>query len=794
MSFERLYTKRLPQNPLLHDPMLKYVLLLGLGIVLGWSMKNYSMQWLLMGCGLLLLVGGMVLYCFRGKNEKVWWLISSLAAMALIVVAAGWTQSVYNEVVVDNWPSESRVWGGNLVGVHKINDGYTTVDIKLHDKYREWNGKVVRVTFSKGSMLMGKRDSFMQRKKSTAVGKESARKEDVQSARLGDKLFFYCRLSSSLGKVCPSNFDYNSYLTVHHISGAGFVGGREKVSVVDSERLENSAGFWGWRKSFRIWMIECREKLWEEYAQYFIGEKLSILSALTLGDKTLLRKDTQEIFSDTGTSHILALSGLHLGILVSIFNFLFLRKMRRWGARVTGLVLIVGVLWLFTFLVGLPVSLVRASTMFTLMQIGVCMGRGRGATLNNLSVAALLLLIVDPLTLFDVGFQMSFIAVLSIILTERYIWQRFPLPLWNDGQSVFLKKVRRADGQKRSEYIRCVSIPLLKNECGKRLYYFFRDIIYPFICVSISAQWGTLPLVLYYFHIFATYAWLANFVVIPAAYVLLSFALLFFIFPLGIVRTGLAVGMTYVMDVMVNSLDWLSRLPGATMHVSASWVALVLIWLLPMMTYAFFQSRKRRLRAILMITITACLTFGVVAQMLYKMENRVTPHVMVYKVNGLPAVHFVQSSEKSYLLSSLSADSARQKLTYVNENYFVPNKMAFPQMLRTDETWSNSYLMQQKWLVMFRHKTIYLLNHALAFDRKSFAVSNAKCGMQIDLLVVARGCRNSYAEVCQVMQPRKVVLFSNLPIAQRKHWKESCEKVGIPCYDMAEKGYYEWKV
>ncbi len=102
--------------------------------------------------------------------------------------------------------------------------------------------------------------------------------------------------------------------------------------------------------------------------------------------------------------------------------------------------------------------------------------------------------------------------------------------------------------------------------------------------------------------------------------------------------------------------------------------------------------------------------------------------------------------------------------------------------------------MQQKWLVMFRHKTIYLLNHALAFDRKSFAVSNVKCGMQIDLLVVARGCRNSYAEVCQVMQPRKVVLFSNLPIAQRKHWKKSCEKVGIPCYDMAEKGYYEWKV
>lgn len=177
-----------------------------------------------------------------------------------------------------------------------------------------------------------------------------------------------------------------------------------------------------------------------------------------------------------------------------------------------------------------------------------------------------------------------------------------------------------------------------------------------------------------------------------------------------------------------------------------------------------------------MITITACLTFGVVAQMLYKMENRVTPHVMVYKVNGLPAVHFVQSSEKSYLLSSLSADSARQKLTYVNENYFVPNKMAFPQMLRTDKTWSNSYLMQQKWLVMFRHKTIYLLNHALAFDRKSFAVSNAKCGMQIDLLVVARGCRNSYAEVCQVMQPRKVVLFSNLPIAQRKHWKNHVKK------------------
>ncbi len=822
MAFERTLPKRLPQNPFKHDPMLKYALLLCVGIALGWNMRDWHIQWFLLSISLFLMIVTIVMYSLKSRGSRVGWSMMSVSAVAIIIAAAGWTQCVYHNVHVDNWPAEAKVWIGDVVNVHKVKERYTTLDLRLREENKLWNDKLVRVSFSKGCWA----------------------ENGEEQVKVGDELFFHSRLSSSVEKVCPSDFDYAEYLTVHHISGTGYVGGKHKVIICGSENLMNgeqvadknipprnkyntlenqathsassqpsltpktsqsrsshevpsshilASHHLGLTERLRVKMLRCRERLREEYAQYFNDEKLSVLSALTLGDKSLLEKDTQQVFSETGTSHILALSGLHLGILVSIFNFLVLKRLRRWWARALGLVSIVSLLWMFTFLVGMPVSLLRASTMFTLMQIGMCIGRGRGATLNNLSLSAILLLVVDPLSLYDVGFQMSFTAVLAIILAERYVWQRLPLPLWYDGQFVLLKKAGRPAEQKKSDHVRHVVVPQLKNSCARGAYNLFRDVVYPFFCVSVSAQWGTMPLVLYYFHVVSPYASFANFVVIPAAYLLLSLALLFFVLPIGAVHVVVAAAIAWTLDVMVRFLQWMSTLSGSSFSLSLSWWTLILIWLLPVMVYVLFQVKKRKVRMRLMMATTLCMVVGIMGQMAEHIGARITPRVLVYKVNGLSAVHFMQSSEQSCILSSLPADSTERKMAYVNDSYFAAHEIAHPRVLQTTDRCTTPYLVQEGRLVVFRHKTIYLLDHPFASEPYGLAPSSSQQRRrEVDLMIVAKGCKSSYAQVSQAMHPRRVVLSSDLPARYREQWRKACAEANVPCHDVQAEGYYEW--
>ena len=178
--------------------------------------------------------------------------------------------------------------------------------------------------------------------------------------------------------------------------------------------------------------------------------------------------------------------------------------------------------------------------------------RGSGSTLSNLAFAALVLLIASPLSLFDVGFQLSFTAVLGIVLFNTYVWQRYPLPVWSDFDPVY-GNIRHARRHGLSPH-RVWRFYLIQHSYG-----FFRQVVYPFFTVSFSAQLGTLPFILYYFHQFSPYALFANVIVIPSAYLLLGGSLLFFLLPFDILRQGLSVLLHGVLQGMTAVLDSISH-------------------------------------------------------------------------------------------------------------------------------------------------------------------------------------------------------------------------------------------
>lgn len=145
------------------------------------------------------------------------------------------------------------------------------------------------------------------------------------------------------------------------------------------------------------------------------GEAASVIEAMTIGRKTELDASTRSAYASSGASHVLALSGYHIGVLLAFLQCFLLARLfpirHTWIANS----LIIIVLWAFAFIAGTPPSLVRATTMCTIYLICQSLFH-RSSPLHSIAITATLMLGYNPLFLFDVGFQLSFISVFAIII------------------------------------------------------------------------------------------------------------------------------------------------------------------------------------------------------------------------------------------------------------------------------------------------------------------------------------------------------------------------------------------
>lgn len=254
------------------------------------------------------------------------------------------------------------------------------------------------------------------------------------------------------------------------------------------------------------------------------GPGYPLIAAMVLGEKGGLSKQTRLDFSISGASHVLALSGLHMGIIYTLITLLTYRWRRSW----LGQFLAILALWAFAFLVGLPTSAVRSAIMLSVYAFTIISYRFN-TPLNTLAFVAMVMLMIHPLDLFDIGFQMSFMAVLSISLI---------LPLFHSKE---------------------IDKKLIKHRIRKWLY--------ELMAVSVSAQVGTAPLVAYYFHRFSTYFLLSNIIVIPLITIILYgtlLALFLSFFPL--LYSLIAKIVVLLATIMNSGVAFVASLPGSSIE------------------------------------------------------------------------------------------------------------------------------------------------------------------------------------------------------------------------------------
>lgn len=290
----------------------------------------------------------------------------------------------------------------------------------------------------------------------------------------------------------------------------------------------------------KTYFLEKRNELLERLSDHGVdGSVYAVVAAMTLGDKSQLTNELRKTYAITGASHILALSGLHLGIIYTLLSLLLSR--RRWW--IVSQVVIIVCIWLYVFLVGMTVSVVRSAVMITVYAL-LSLGHRDKMSVNTLAFAAIVMLLFNPLSLFDVGFQLSFLAVLAILLF-------YPLfeGVWSQ--------------------------PFLMDH---RVFKW----LWTMLSVSCAAQIGVAPLIVYYFGRFSCFFLLTNLLVVPAATLILYLSLVVLLIP------SLAYLLIYMVDTLNHLLTWVATLPGVSieglhptlLQVSMVYVIIMAVYLL----------------------------------------------------------------------------------------------------------------------------------------------------------------------------------------------------------------------
>lgn len=285
----------------------------------------------------------------------------------------------------------------------------------------------------------------------------------------------------------------------------------------------------------------------------------ALTSAITIGQKASLKGTTKQYFSVSGASHLLAVSGLHVGIIYMAIGLLLspIKRLKK-GLHIDQL-LVVLLLWGYAFLCGLPPSIVRAVTMFSVGALGVITGQ-KSQSINNVCFTAFIMLVYHPNYLFDMGFQLSFSAVTGILLYVERL---------KTNQKEHFEQVDK----------------------GKGPFHFVLKWIKEMGCISVVAQVSTLPLILYYFGSFPTYFLLTNLVIIPLGTLLVyACLLLFMVSPLGI-GNWLELPIHWLANGMHFLTQTISQLPGS--QISNLYIALPQVFVLYALLFFIYRFTQK---------------------------------------------------------------------------------------------------------------------------------------------------------------------------------------------------------
>jgi competence protein ComEC len=514
----------------------------------------------------------------------------------------------------------------------------------------------------------------------------------------------------------PGSFDYARYSLFQGITHQVFLT-NDDFDVPD---LQNKDWFADFIFRSRKWVVTTLQS-------YIKGEKEQALAeALLIGYKDDLDKNLVQSYTNTGVVHIIAISGMHLALIYGLLILLTRPLKRKKELNWLRVLLIVSALWLFTLLAGAQASVVRSAVMFTCIALAELFSR-RTSIYNTLALSAFLLLAYNPFWLWDVGFQLSYAAVLSIVAFYRpiYTWFYFP---------------------------------------NKLLDFFWKT-----MAISIAAQILTTPISLYHFHQFPVLFLLTNMVAVPLSSIILFAEITICAFAWLAPVANWIGQLTELLIFWMNSyVERIETIPfsvwnGFSINVFQTFLLLggsvsVCLWLM--------ENRKWQLWIGLgcMLAVAGMRTFSFINSSNQK-------KLIVYNVPKYSAIDLVVGRNFNFI-----GDSTLLHDDFIRNFHIQPSRILH--RIKQKQSLSSSCKEFE-----FFNKRIVVVDSTTYFLERSV-------NSPVDVLILSGNPKLYISNLARKLTINQVVIDGSVPQWKAKLWKTDCDSLRIPCHDVSEKGAF----
>ena len=475
------------------------------------------------------------------------------------------------------------------------------------------------------------------------------RKNNSIDISYGDQLVIDALIQKIPPPKNPLAFDYQRYCHYQNIHYQSFVKPKDFTIIKKRQAKFLPQTAYEWQSYFK--------QLFQQTISN--SDAYGIVTAMLLGDRSVLSEEVEHLYVNTGIIHVLAVSGLHVGILSEVV-FLLLGFFRRQDAmwKRWQWVLSLFVIWGFTLLVGSGASVTRAAIMFSFLNFGRLFRRNIHP-LNSLAAAAFCILLFEPYALFHVGFQFSFLAVVGILIFYKTLY-RFWMP-----KHIIL------------------------------------NFFWQLLVVGVAAQIAVLPLSVYYFHQIPIYSWLAGLIAVPFASVILYGGLLLLLVGTVSLSGAICVGLflSNLIDFQHQIIELIHQLPYAVWN--SIWLERyeIFLWYGVVVSVGLICITKRV--GLLSVALT-CLILLVVGNIQQDLQKQEQLQLVIYDIPKKSVMDVVEGN-KIYLVEQ---DSLTEKEhLYHTLNYRIAKADSIKQIVM-DSIAANHVFLKEQYLQIGEKKIV----------------------------------------------------------------------------------------
>lgn len=543
----------------------------------------------------------------------------------------------------------------------------------------------------------------------------------------GDRILIHKNPQLIRNSGNPGAFNYQRYAAFHQTFHHVFLKEKDwKKLQVSSEKTSRLQQLIFTARDYVLSVLRKRMEAGKD--------ELGIAEALLIGYTNDLDKDLVQAYSNTGVVHIIAISGMHLGLIYVMLVWLFAKIPVVNRSKILQVVLILGCLWLFSLITGAAASVLRSAVMFTFIALGKNFFR-QTSVYNSLAASAFVMLCFNPYFLWDVGFQLSYLAVGGIIAFQKPIYNCF----------------------------------YIKNKWLNK--------VWQLMAISLAAQLLTFPVCIYYFHQFPNLFLITNIIAVPLSGIILyaEIALIAFSWVpfVGVYIGKLVSGLVWMMNKIIlwineRSFAVWDKIPATVL---STWLlyAVVIglsIWLI--------SKNKKYVQPALL-----CFFAFVLLHTYNRWQTLNQQKIIVYNVPRYQAIDFVNGTNYQFV-----GDSVLLEDGLLQNFHLKPGRIALQLNKRKDPVEGFS---QHEMFYQFQRKRIMIVDKPI-----SIAVTEKK--INIDLVIISGNPKLSISQLAQAINCNRFIFDASNPLWKIEKWQKECKALQLSSHAVSADGAFVWDI